>query len=233
MLEFYRGSPDTPSGSLLFYCRVRGPNPFAADAKLLVCHVVVSYLGVRSNNFPVVVFPPSALESEQEFYDLLELDEDSDVVRLEDFEIPEGKAESEYMNDRLERFNDRVYEYVEMYRKQLDKKLRRLSGGGRDPLFPDQPLLIPGPTIDEAGAISIIEQCIRDGLQDKLSLTRAIDYLKTQHPQLDMVNLEAAVGQDDVQLSSLYLDKFKAILAEKYEDAARIQVQIRNFNPAG
>lgn len=233
MLEFYRGNPEAPTGSLLFYCRVRGPNPFAPDAKLLICHVVVSYLGVRSNNFPVVVFPPSALDAEQEFYDLLELDEESDVVRLEDFEIPEGKAESDYMNERLERFNDRVYEYVEMYRKQLDKKLKRVSSGLKDPLFPDQPLLIPGPTMDDTTAIQSIEQCIRDGFSDKQSLTHAIDFLKSRHPQLDMINLEAAARQDDVQLSSLYLDKFKAILAEKYEDAARIQVQIRNFNPAG
>ncbi|HQI19791.1 MAG TPA: hypothetical protein PLW55_10630 [Leptospiraceae bacterium] len=232
MLEFYRGNSETPSGSLLFYCRVRGPNPFSPDAKLLVCHVVVSYLGVRNNNFPVVVFPPSALTSEEEFFELLDLDEDSDVVRLEDFEIPEGKPEADYMSERLERFNDRVYEYVEIYRKQLDRK-RKKHGQQRLPLFPEQPLLIQAPDMDDAHAIATIEQAITDGLQSKESIQAAVEFLKHQHPQLDMINLESAVNQEDLKLSALYLDKFKAILEEKYEDAARIQVQIRNFNPAG
>jgi hypothetical protein len=233
MLEFYRGNPDDPSGSLLFYCRVKGQNPFSPDAKMLVCHVVVSYLGIRSNNFPVVVFPPSALPSEQDFFELLALDESSDVVRLEDYEIPEGKPEQEYMNERLERFNDRVYEYVEIYRKRLDRRLKKSSKQPALPLFPDQPLLIAPPPLDESTALDTIERVIKHDFSDPESLQIAINFLHETHPELDLANLASAVGARDPRLSALYLDKFRAILSEKYEDAARIQVQIRNFFPAG
>lgn len=70
--------------------------------------------------------------------------------------------------------------------------------------------------MDDAHAIATIEQAITDGLQSKESIQAAVEFLKHQHPQLDMINLESAVNQEDLKLSALYLDKFKAILEEKY-----------------
>lgn len=228
MLSFQKGDSGHPGGNLLVYSHVRGENPVAPGARLLSCNVVVSFLSVQANHFPVVIFPPVGLESEDELDRLIALNPRYDVVQLEDFEVPAGADEGAYVKERLEELNACVMEYVELCRDfiaRLERNaatppriVRRADESG-GPQAADQP-------VDEEQALERLEACLdRAPVEEssKPELEQLIRFIESRYPQYDVRNLWGAFGRGAADLSRLYLQKFRAIHAERYEEAAAIQ----------
>lgn len=300
MLDFHRGNAHQPSGNLLVFCHVRGHNPVQPGGDLIVCNVVVSFVSARSNHFPVVIFPPTALESYGDLEELLELGDNYDLVQIEDFEIPPHQDEDEYVRERLDAFNRHVMDYVEMCREHIHSQI----GDIIEPALPELPAPeqlddLPdrssddtragldqdssgaseqrrpgtrgpagrgsstdtnrgsdasgrgrgsagrGPSGrgvniarfkgDEESALNYLESWVEQTGDPRKTIDRpdelheVIRFLKSNCPQYDMRNFERVLEHPHSELPKLYLQKFRAIHAEAYEEAATIQSDIRQL----
>jgi hypothetical protein len=222
MLDFVKGDSQAPTGNLIAFCRVIGKNPFESDGTIIAVHVVVSNISARENSFPVVVFPPVSLKSEKELSRVIGFQGRVDVIRLENFQIPSEDREQEYMNERLEQFNDIVRDYVDLYQRYHERVGPRVA---------EEIKLLTGPTenvVTEEG-----EEATLKKLQDLLKVgagpadfSPVIRYIEKNYPQYDISNFEKSIHQDRTEIASLYIKKFFAIHEERYEAAALFQARI-------
>ncbi|MBI39679.1 MAG: hypothetical protein CMF59_08770 [Leptospiraceae bacterium] len=232
MLDFVKGDSQAPTGNLIAFCQVIGKNPFETDGAIIAIHVVVSNISARENSFPVVVFPPVSLKNEQELSRVISFQGKCDVVRLEDFKIPSEQQEQEYMNDRLEQFNDLVRDYVDLYQRYHEKIAPKLS---------EEIKLLTGPTStrSEEAQPTEGEQATLEKLQELLKtgagpvdFTPVIRHIEKNFPQYDIQNFEKNIHQDQTEIASLYIKKFFAIHEERYEAAALFQARIMQMESA-
>ena len=171
-MNFHKGNPDAPTGNLLVFCYVQGKSPLHPDARIIVTNVVVSFVSASSNSFPVVIFPPDSLFSQAELDQLIGLNEFYDVLQVEDFEIPMGMDESEYVQERMENLNQNVIEYVELCRHYIEGRVEDLpADDGIE---------------TEAGEEPVSEEAALDSIQDFLT--------ETAHPRAEIVPLQTAGG---------------------------------------
>ncbi len=56
-----------------------------------------------------------------------------------------------------------------------------------------------------------------------------ITFIKKYHPEIDIINFEKALQDNNVQLANLYLQKYYAILDERYETAQYFQNKINQI----
>ena len=226
MLRFQKGSADLPSGNLLVYCRVRGPNPFHPEASMILSNIVVSFVSAPNNSFPVVIFPPGPLFNREEFQKLLSLNEAYDVIRVPDFEIPEGTAEDDYVKQRLEHLNQCVLEYVELCRRRVDTLLEKPPAEAD---ITDIDSIEP----DEEGALRTLTDSLdraeRGETIAEHDLRSALQVLYT-HPQYDVAGFEAALRQPEtLPIARLYVQKYRAVREEQYEEAAGLKARIEEL----
>ncbi|MCR9143310.1 MAG: hypothetical protein NXI24_13740 [bacterium] len=285
MLEFQRGNADHPTGNLMVYCHVHGHNPVQPGGDLIVCNVVVSYVSARSNHFPVVIFPPTALPAYDDLENLLELSDNYDLVQLEDFEIPGDQDEDSYVRERLDVFNRYVMEYVELCREHIQEQIGRQnpsdmnrpareirelpdlrpeqaargdadggspeddlrllggasqSGASRDDASGEERSRGRGRGIkiarfrgDEASALDYLESWIdsTESVPAEMpdELNRVIHFIASNYPRYDIHNFQRILNRGKPDLPKLYLQKFRAIYTEEYEQAAEIQSTIRRL----
>ncbi len=267
MLEFERGGAENPTGNLLCYCTVEGVNPVQPGGDIIVCNVVVSYVSARSNHFPVVIFPPAALPTRADLDILIELGDNYDLVRMEDFLVPPGVDEDEYIRERLESFNRYVMEYVELCRDRIQRDLRARAlefnidpdaeptfefpaesrgseavdeGGERRRSSRERRAATKNedPLTDEASAIDGLEDLVEnlsaspDDEQKRIEMRRLIRFMKNHYPRYDVHNFERIMknqAERSDELPRLYVQKFRAIYDEAYEQAAQIQHQIQRL----
>ncbi|MCB1168254.1 MAG: hypothetical protein KDK37_03810 [Leptospiraceae bacterium] len=227
MLDFVKGDPKAPTGNMIAFCKVIGKNPFESDGSIIAVHVVVSNISAKENSFPVVVFPPVSLKNEQELSRVIGFQQKCDVVRLENFQIPSESEEQEYMNDRLEQFNDLVRDYVDLYQKYYETVSPKLG---------EEIKLLAGP---QEGKSQDSEEETLKKLQDLLKVgagpvdfSPVIRHIKTHFPQYDIHNFEKSIHQDQTEIASLYIKKFFAIHEERYEAAALFQARIMQMESA-
>ncbi|MCB1170770.1 MAG: hypothetical protein KDK25_10565 [Leptospiraceae bacterium] len=233
MLDFVKGDPKAPTGNMIAFCQVIGKNPLETEGTIIAIHVVVSNISARENSFPVVVFPPVSLKSESELSRVIAFQDRCDVVRLEDFQIPSEDQEQEYMNDRLEQFNDLVRDYVDLYQRYHEK----LSPGLKEDL---KLLTGPSATPSEGKSESVDgEEATLKKLQDLLKtgagpgdFSPVIRHIEKNFPQYDIQNFEKSIHQDQTEIASLYIKKFFAIHEERYEAAALFQARIVQMESA-
>lgn len=244
MLEFVRGDIEKPAGNLIAYCRVIGKNPLQVEGDFLAIHVVVSTLSASQNSFPVVVFPPVAFETEQDLADALSSRPGCDILRLDDFQIPDGVAEQQYVNERLEDFNGLVRKYVEMMQKSFDQNPpvmdRSLSA---KQLFPDEPSLPaigytassnkPEKIIEKEGPelLADLDQLVKNRA-DLIAFEPVLSAVREKHPEFDIEQFPAMIQNNRFHLLDLYVRKFFAISEERYETAADLQNQIITIESA-
>lgn len=245
MLDFVKGNADEPTGNLIVYCYVNGRNPFHAGGKIILSNVVVSFLSARNNMFPVVVFPPVSLMSEDDLDQVLEINEFSDVIQLYDFEMPEEEeAGQNYVNERMSHFNQIVMEYVEYCRGYIGSRVR-------DDFFPEPqefdadftleaPATLTNPNSTEENALSTIpdderstlehlERLIGPEFKRDANFNNVVRHIQSSYPKYDIGNFLRGIGASPAEgtgLHSLYMKKFWAIYEENYEQAARIQSKI-------
>jgi len=227
MLQFVKGNSSAPSGNLIVFCNVVGLNPLQPDGKYIVCHVVVSFVSASQNNFPVVVFPPTSLMDSMELQKIIDLHPYSDVVQLPDFEIPSGHDEKEYMNDRLEQFNQGVIEYVEICRNSIQDRMKEKGDAPRLITLQTQSLPRPAqPPRDEKSSLEMLEKVVKD--ESSMDMDTIISHFQTNYPKYDIQNLVKILELKNSPplLSGLYLKKFRAIFEENYEEAANLQNRI-------
>lgn len=234
MLEFIRGLQQQPSGNLIAYCRVIGKNPLQVDGDFIAIHVVVSTLSAAQSSFPVVVFPPVAYETAQELADALSARKHCDIIRLEDFQIPQSKSDQDYINERLEDFNGIVRQYVEMMQQGFDKNPpvpdQSLTSAG---LFPEGlsesalPVIRATATAEKEGPdlLNDLDNLVkqRADLPDFEPVLMAV---RENHPEYDIDSFPNMIRLNRFHLLDLYVKKFFAISEERYETAADLQNQI-------
>ena len=232
MLNFVKGDSQAPTGNLIAFCKVIGKNPFESDGSITAIHVVVSNISARENSFPVVVFPPVSLKNEPELSRVISFQGKCDVIRLDDFQIPSDSQEQEYMNDRLEQFNDLVRDYVDLYQRYHEKIAPKLS---------EEMKLLTGPAEGEKRVSSPSggEQATLEKLQELLKtgagpgdFSPVIRHIEKNYPQYDIQNFEKSIHQDQTEIASLYIKKFFAIHEERYEAAALFQARIMQMESA-
>ncbi|MCS7206171.1 MAG: hypothetical protein NZ853_10785 [Leptospiraceae bacterium] len=56
-----------------------------------------------------------------------------------------------------------------------------------------------------------------------------ITFIKNYHPEIDIINFEKAIEDQNLQLANLYLQKYYAILEERYETAQYFQNRIKEL----
>ena len=240
MLEFVRGNPESPTGNLIAYCNVHGDNPVEPEARYIACNVVVSFLGAEDRSFPVVIFPPVGVRDRSELKELLTRRKYYDIIRIEDYRLPPGHDENQYVKERLDAFNETVMEYVELCKDNIDaRKEDRLLEMELD----------PGNSLsDEERTLNRLEATIQassvntEGSTEGSSartmelprststeLTEILRYIRKTYPRYDVHNLERSLKLSNQRLNQLYLKKFRAIFHEKYEEAATLQHEIKNL----
>lgn len=108
---------------------------------------------------------------------------------------------------------------------------RRASRGRRGAARPEESLT------DEASAIDGLEDLVEnlsespDDEQKRTEMRRLIRFMKVHYPRYDVHNFER-IMKDDArggELPRLYVQKFRAIYDEAYEQAAQIQHQIQRL----
>ncbi|MEQ9363629.1 MAG: hypothetical protein RIF32_05270 [Leptospirales bacterium] len=111
------------------------------------------------------------------------------------------------------------------------------SGGGRS----EQPRRGRGIKVarfrgDEASALDFLEFWIDhqkadsdETLENPDELKRVIRFIASNYPRYDIHNFERILDRDQTELPKLYLQKFRAIYTEEYEQAAQIQSAIRRL----
>lgn len=232
MLDFVKGDPQAPTGNLIAFCQVIGKNPLETEGTIIAIHVVVSNISARENSFPVVVFPPVSLRNEGELSRVIAFQDRCDVVRLDDFQIPSEDQEQDYMNERLEQFNDLVRDYVDLYQRHHEK---------RSPALKEDIKLLTGPAQgkSETSEPTEGEEATLKRLQDLLKtgagpgdFSPVIRYIEKNFPQYDIQNFEKSIHQDQTEIASLYIKKFFAIHEERYEAAALFQARILQMESA-
>jgi len=219
MLDFAKGDALSPTGNLIVFCNVRGENPVDPGGSIIVSNVFVSFLSARKDTFPVVVFPPMSLESEDELDDLLCLNERADVLQVDDFEKPPDKSMEEYIEDRMQEFNMVVVDYVELCRSYIEKREKELK-------------IAPVELTEEAVLARL------DTIKDlrHAQLDNYLTFLEANFSKYDAGNLRRALDSQPAgsYLARLYIKKFQAIYQENYEHAARLQKRIdllQNLQP--
>lgn len=251
MLEFVKGNAEEPTGNLIVYCYVNGRNPFHPGGKIILSNVVVSFLSARTNMFPVVVFPPVSLMTEDDLDQVLEINEFSDVMQLYDFEMPEGEEEGQnYVNERMSHFNQVVMEYVEYCRGYIGARIRD------DDFLPEPQEFEADFTLEAPAAAGPERQAEENALstlpddekstlenlerlmghaprnQEDSHFRNVVRHIEARYPKYDIRNFLRGlqVRQSvDAGLHSLYMKKFWAIYEENYEQAARIQGKINRL----
>ena len=197
---------------------------------MILSNIVVSFVSAPNNSFPVVIFPPGPLFNREEFQKLLTLNQAYDVIRVPDFEIPEGTAEADYVKERLEHLNQCVLEYVELCRRRVDTLLERAPVPAEindiDSVEPDEDgaLRVLTDNLDRAErGETIAEQDLRSALQVLYS-----------HPQYDVERFEAALRQPEtLPIARLYVQKYHAVREEEYEKAAGLKARIEELESPG
>ena len=95
-----------------------------------------------------------------------------EMLQVEDFEIPMGMDESEYVQERMENLNQNVIEYVELCRHYIEGRVEDLpADDGIE---------------TEAGEEPVSEEAALDSIQDFLT--------ETAHPRAEIVPLQTAGG---------------------------------------
>ncbi len=251
MLEFLKGNAEEPTGNLIVYCYVNGRNPFHPGGKIILSNVVVSFLSARTNMFPVVVFPPVSLMTDEDLDQVLEINEFSDVIQLYDFEMPDGEDPGQnYVNERMTHFNQIVMEYVEFCRGYISSRVRDDFMAESRELDAEFALEAPREEPATATALSTLPDEEKNALENLERLMgssgpRGEEELKADHHFRSVVRLiEARYPKYDIRnflrglkvpqsadagLHSLYMKKFWAIYEENYEQAARIQSKINRL----
>lgn len=230
MLKFQRGSAEIPSGNLLVYCRVKGPNPFHPDASMIVSNVVVSFVSAAQNSFPVVIFPPGPVFHHGEFQKLLKLNDRYDVIRVPDFAKPDDTSEEDYVRERLEQLNKCVLEYVELCRKHVELLLGSESEA-EGALFLEADTGGSGPNEDDALRTlgDNLERAERGESIAERELGVALALLHS-HPHYDVERFERALrSPDTIPIARLYVQKYRAVRQEQYEEAAGIKARIEEM----
>lgn len=231
MLKFQLGDPAQPTGNLLVYCLVQGENPIQSGDQVLACHVAVSFVGAQDSNFPVVIFPPISAADLNELEALAARDDRLDIVATEDYVAPSEDEREDYMRRRMEQLNELVLAYVELCRNRFEKQSpaptqRRLSR-------PPAPPALPEPQIPdtEGRLIEELEKALSSPAEQSLKreLDRVLRNATRRFPQFDTDNLLRDVERGGRPLAELYLEKFRAIVAERYEEAATIQTRIQKL----
>lgn len=230
MLEFVQGDARNPTGNLLVFSEAIGYNPVQPGGRYIVCNVVVSFVSASTNHFPVVIFPPTALNNEEELQAIMQLQNYYDVVRLEDFEVPAHRDENDYVKERLEDFNRCVMEYVELCRHSLEDRLPVVMEPVTDSSV-DKAQAQEDLPDDEATTLDRLEDLIVHEQADRTEIRELIKHIEVRFPRYDIRNLERALARDSSagQLPRLYIQKFRAIMDEKYEEAATLQSRIRQL----
>ncbi|MBX7057812.1 MAG: hypothetical protein K1X75_07065 [Leptospirales bacterium] len=230
MLQFESGNPEKPSGNLLVYCEVRGENPIEPEDGVLACHIAVSFVGAQESNFPVVIFPPISAADLSELETLAARDDRLDIVRTEDYIAPAEEEREDYMRRRMEQLNELVLAYVELCRKRFAAGAppsgRRLRALPSPPSAPE-----PQTPNSESRLFEEMEQAL-SGSGDSASRDRLDSLLRhamQRFPQFDTGNLLRDLKAGGLDLARLYLKKFRAIQAERYEEAASLQSDIQKF----
>lgn len=224
---FEKGSKQNPTGNLILYCNVTGENPVQPGGNVIASNVVVSFLKM-GDNYPVVTFPPVSLPGLEDLRNLLEINMDAyDIIRLPDFDMPEGKdAQNRYIQEQMDRFNQVVMKYVEFCkgRERRAKQNRTVD----PPASGVQGYL-------EALANLSMELRKSTGLAKEatqLKVDRLVQSFSDQHPQYDVDNFAKALqypGNQGEELIGLYLKKFNAISVENYEEAFQCKRQIEEI----
>ena len=242
MLELEEGNPEMPSGNLLAYSMVDGFNPIERGGKIIVCNVIISFIAARQNHFPVIIFAPISLKNRQELDEMIELKNDYDVYRLEDFSIPDGMKIEEYVKERVETFNEMVMQYLEMCRISIQSQssisLREIDNENimeekREKEYTQDSYSMDG----EEKSLNLLQKYVDDrhlNSDRKVNNLRdLVQYFEDKYPKYDIRNLERVLlnrkeSEGDIEdLSQLYLEKYRAIYAEKYEKAQIIQNRIK------
>ncbi len=194
---------------------------------MILSNVVVSFVSAPNNSFPVVIFPPGPVFSRDEFQRLLSLNKTYDVIRIPDFEIPDGTTEDDYVKQRLEHLNQCVLEYVELCRRHVETLLEKSASEEGEVVEVE----LPEP--DEADALRVLEANLiraergEDILEQEL--TSALRVLHTR-PEYDVERFEAAFrSPDTLPIARLYVQKYQAVKAEQYEQAAGLKARIQEL----
>lgn len=228
MLEFIKGSKEQPSGNLIAWCRVFGTNPVQEGAEFIVCNIMVSFLDAHEQNFPVVVFPPIGADDSEDLNKLCNVRPDYDIIQLPDFEIPDKMKEGEYIEERLEDLNQIVVDYVEMCRDtykfdgtQITTKKGKSKRISRNSLISD-----------EEKTLNRLEETLSSPDKSHHELPGVLNYIQKTYPRYDVQNLKKVLKNRNPDLNELYIRKFRAIFHEEYEEAANLQKEIRELDPA-
>ena len=209
MFDFVRGDPKKPRGSLLLYAHTPGKNSITSDAKFIVCNVVVSFVSANDDHFPVVAFPPTILDSEQELSMLLHLNSECDVMRLEDFAPPLYQEAKHYVRTRIKSFNTVVGQYVEMCREHFQLRVKESCVGELSSLshkfFTKFPNMSGMPEIsevpdacEESLYIDQLEQYIKVyetvSRKTHLHFHKIMRIMEDKYPYYDLANFARAIG---------------------------------------
>ena len=255
MLDFVRGNPKKPCGNLLLYAHTQGRNSITSDAKFIVCNVFVSFVSASEDHFPVVAFPPTIIEREEQLSMFLGLNPECDIIRLEDFDPPLHQEAKHYVRTRIKNFNLVVGQYVEMCRDYFHLRVKESHADEFSLL--NYKILSKSPgtpgILEESSYIDQLEQYVKvyETAPHKIHIYfhKIIKTMEDKYPYYDLANFTRVIGLDakiditgkksweeegasekyNPQLATLYLRKFRAIQEEKYEEAAKIQNHIRTM----
>ena len=246
-VNFIKREPSRPSGNLIAFAYVGSYNPISEGSQIIACNVVVSRASGIDNYFPVIAFPPFAIENEDELLRLLELNPDSDITQLVDFSPPDDEKKLRmYLRKRIKDFDAVVGAYVKMCRDYFETSLEELRKKKQSLSLPWKNNATKNNVIEseEVSCIDQLEQYIKayESVSNKehVYFHKIIKMMEDKYPRYDVSNFAHAIGlginkketpkknnKKSLKLATLYLSKFRAIHEEKYEEAAKIQNSIR------
>lgn len=84
---------------------------------------------------------------------------------------------------------------------------------------------------DEASALDFLEAWVKQPAVERPfdEFKKVIRFMKSNYPRYDIHNFERILDRTQTDLPRLYLEKFRAIYSEQYEQAAQIQSTIRRL----
>ena len=226
-MKFVKGNKNQPSGNLLIFCHVIGQNPIAQDARIIAANIFVSFL-TKDDNLPAITFPPVAFKDEVEFNAFASRHPEYDVVQIDTFQFPpDPEKAQEYVNERLQKVNDLVKEYVEFCGAFLL----------------NQPVEAePEELTDVLEKIRYIEQVAEEAIDEPEKLQeknryetflKFFDLFVKVHPQYPIhnrVNYMHRKDDESRKLVSLFIQQSKAIYFEDYEEAKNLQNEIADLS---
>lgn len=253
MFDFLIGSPSSPTGNLLTYSRVEGLNPILPDGEIIACNIVVSFSSAQDAHFPVVVFPPVSMRKKENLDFLIKMNSGYDVIQLEDFQCPPSRDPDDYIQERLTKLNHLVLQYVELCCDYIYSKSKATDSQLCTTLLErqerSQNISFHSSLHPSSSSVEQTESAYLDRLERYLveagdtsgnfsGVKKIIQFMKKNYPCYDVHNFAKAIGLDSktedrssirVKIGSLYLKKFRAIYNEHYEEAADLQIRIRDM----